>query len=110
MYIEERKKSMETMKNFTKDKSIEQFINFAYTNNTKKKKKENSVQLMTIHKSKGLQWKNTFVIGLQDEVFPHKDSDIMEEARLMYVAVTRAENNLFVTGVGESRFLDEYRG
>lgn len=108
--IEERKKSMETMKNFTKDKSIEQFINFAYTNNTKKKKKENSVQLMTIHKSKGLQWKNTFVIGLQDEVFPHKDSDIMEEARLMYVAVTRAENNLFVTGVGESRFLDEYRG
>lgn len=108
--VEERKKSMKTMKDFSKDKEIEQFIAFAYSNNTKKKKKNNSIKLMTIHKSKGLQWKNVFIIGLQDEVFPHKDSDIMEEARLMYVAVTRPEENIFITGVGTSRFLDEYEG
>ncbi|MGK7345246.1 MAG: ATP-dependent helicase [Candidatus Nitrospinota bacterium M3_3B_026] len=61
-----------------------------------------AVKLMTIHVSKGLEFPIVFVTGLEDGLFPHarsKDdpSQMEEERRLMYVAMTRAGRRLFIT-------------
>ncbi len=57
------------------------------------------VTLMTIHSAKGLEFKHVFIAGLEEELFPSKFSvsslsDIEEERRLFYVAITRAEKSL----------------
>lgn len=62
----------------------------------------NAVQLMTIHASKGLQYKAVFVIGMNEQLLPHQNSfaeadGIEEERRLAYVAITRAEQRLYLT-------------
>ncbi len=51
---------------------------------------------MTVHAAKGLEFKNVFVVGLEEELFPSsmsKDNPraVEEERRLFYVAITRAE-------------------
>lgn len=62
------------------------------------------VALMTIHSSKGLEFENVFLVGCEENLFPSyrsiesmKDSDIEEERRLMYVAITRAKEKLYIT-------------
>lgn len=57
--------------------------------------------LSTIHQAKGLEWKAVFIIGLADGLFPHaktyeKPQELEEERRLFYVAVTRAEQELYL--------------
>jgi DNA helicase-2/ATP-dependent DNA helicase PcrA len=73
-------------------------------------KEENAdkVTLMTVHSAKGLEFRNVFVVGLEEELFPSslaKDSPraIEEERRLFYVAITRAEENCILT-YAQSRF------
>lgn len=61
-----------------------------------------AITLSTIHQAKGLEWRAVFVIGLVDGQFPNAKSfervaDIEEERRLFYVAVTRAEEQLYLT-------------
>jgi DNA helicase-2/ATP-dependent DNA helicase PcrA len=78
----------------------------------KEKRKENSahstssgqVKLMTVHASKGLEFENVFVTGLEDGLFPHEKrnetktgEDQEEERRLFYVALTRAKKKLFLS-------------
>lgn len=64
---------------------------------------ENRINLMTIHASKGLEFPVVFVIGLEENMLPYyrateEDIDgIEEERRLTYVAITRAEEKLFLT-------------
>ncbi len=66
---------------------------------------KNGVKLMTVHASKGLEFKYVFICGLEADLFPHKrmyetkksGEDSEEERRLFYVAVTRAEHKLFLT-------------
>ena len=62
---------------------------------------ENRVSLMTVHASKGLEFENVFVTGLEQGLFPSRrldeNTDPEEERRLFYVAVTRAKNRLFLT-------------
>ena len=58
--------------------------------------------LSTIHSAKGLEWHTVFIIWALEGRFPanyamRKDDDIEEELRLMYVAATRAKENLFFT-------------
>ena len=58
--------------------------------------------LSTIHSAKGLEWHSVFIIWALDGRFPssyalHKEEDLEEELRLMYVAATRARENLFFT-------------
>lgn len=67
-----------------------------------------SVSLMTIHQSKGLEYKKVFVSGLEENLFPSQmslgsRSDLEEERRLFYVAITRAEEDL-VLSFATSRF------
>ena len=64
----------------------------------------NGVKLMTVHASKGLEFKYVFVTGLEDGLFPHQRQndggegiDREEERRLFYVALTRAEEKLFLS-------------
>lgn len=59
----------------------------------------NKVSLMTIHSAKGLEFKQVFVVGLEENLFPsqmslNSRSDLEEERRLFYVAITRAETKL----------------
>lgn len=76
-------------------------------------KDQTGVNLMTIHLAKGLEFKNVFVVGCDEGTLPHHRSyneagGIEEERRLMYVAMTRAQDRLFLTyhNMG-SRFLYE---
>ena len=69
----------------------------------------NFVTLATVHSVKGLEYKTVFVCGLDKEIFPIERSgsltdDTEEERRLMYVAVTRARERLFLTRA-RSRYL-----
>ncbi|MEY4632296.1 MAG: ATP-dependent helicase [Pseudomonadota bacterium] len=64
---------------------------------------EDSVSLMTMHAAKGLEFPIVFVVGLEEELLPHKNSinlgepGIAEERRLFYVALTRAKERLFLS-------------
>jgi len=63
---------------------------------------EDRLVLSTIHSAKGLEWQTVFIIWALDGRFPsphalHKEEDLEEELRLMYVAATRARENLFFT-------------
>ncbi len=57
------------------------------------------IQLMTIHAAKGKEWNTVFLIGVQDGVLPsaHEGTDLEEERRLLYVAVTRAKERLYIS-------------
>ena len=62
----------------------------------------NYVTLATVHAAKGLEFKVVFVVGLEDGIFPNSrakydDKEMEEERRLMYVAVTRAQERLYLT-------------
>ncbi len=86
--------------------------------------KENSVTLMTIHSSKGLEFPVVFLTGLEEDIFPlnpkfDSDSNTEEERRLFYVAITRAKKKVYITYArsryrfgevayqSKSRFLEE---
>ncbi len=57
---------------------------------------EEKLQLMTIHSSKGLEFHTVIIAGLSDEVIPDRSSDLEEERRLLYVALTRARERLYL--------------
>ncbi len=63
---------------------------------------KNSARLMTVHASKGLEFRYVFIVGLEEGLFPYEregenEADKEEERRLMYVALTRAEKKLFLS-------------
>ena len=62
-----------------------------------------SITLMTLHISKGLEYPNVFIVGLEGGLFPGGNSDLEEERRLAYVGMTRARENLFLTYARQRR-------
>ena len=71
--------------------------------NEEKKETSNAIRLMTVHASKGLEFKYVFIVGLEDGLFPNRHNgevknkeDAEEERRLFYVALTRAKEKLFL--------------
>ncbi len=82
------------------------------------------VTLMTIHMAKGLEFKNVYIVGMEEDLFPSQmmlssRADLEEERRLFYVAITRAEQKVFLSyalsryrfgqlkSCEPSRFIDE---
>lgn len=69
--------------------------------NQNEEKEENAVTLMTLHSAKGLEFPYVFMVGLEEDILPHRnsiDNDMVEEERrLFYVGVTRARQKLDIT-------------
>ena len=67
-----------------------------------KDKDPEKVTLMTIHMAKGLEFRNVYIVGLEEDLFPSQmmlssRADLEEERRLFYVAITRAQKSLFLS-------------
>ena len=111
---EARLENLEEFKSITKsfeDRygviSLEEFLNeISLVSDIEEHKDEvDVVTLMTVHSAKGLEFKNVFIIGLEESVFPHARSlfdneELEEERRLCYVAVTRAMEKLWLVCAG----------
>lgn len=104
----ERLASLNTLKSFVKSESPEKFLKYVF--NTKKKAKSNCIKLMSIHASKGLEYKHVFLVGIENTKFPHERSQLIDEARLFYVGVTRSKDNLTISHIGDKNlFVEQYR-
>jgi ATP-dependent DNA helicase Rep/DNA helicase-2/ATP-dependent DNA helicase PcrA len=92
--------------------------------NEEKKDDQGKVTLMTLHSAKGLEFPAVFMVGMEEELLPHRRTlelggDLSEERRLCYVGITRAKKRLWLTKClyrssrgkmmerGGSRFLEE---
>ena len=108
----------------SKSSTLVDFLEEAALIREDKEEEENDdgggVRLSTIHASKGLEYLAVFVIGCEEQLFPHWKSmdstaDLEEERRLMYVSMTRAERYLYISSAqcrrgqynAPSRFLSE---
>ena len=79
---------------------------------TQKEDAENPVTLMTVHAAKGTEFPVVFIIGLEEGLFPHsrslnEKSEIEEERRLCYVAMTRAKEKLYLSFTHRRFFFGE---
>lgn len=119
--------SMEKARGNDEDDSLETAINKLILRDLleqqEQEEESNRVQLMTLHAAKGLEFPVVFIMGMEEELLPHRNSmeggNIEEERRLAYVGITRAKHLLTftmarhrkqygdVSETSPSRFLDE---
>lgn len=100
--IEEEGKELNTISEFL------QVVSLSTDQDEGDEEDNNKVTLMTVHASKGLEFKNVIIVGLEEELFPsdmnmQSAENMEEERRLFYVAITRAEQNCIIT-YAKSRF------
>ncbi|MGX3012129.1 ATP-dependent helicase [Helicobacter sp. 23-1044] len=88
--------------------TLEDFLNDISLSSDSDEVSQNCIFCMSVHSSKGLEFEHLFVIGLEEGFFPiiSESTDIEEERRLGYVAITRAKSELVISSV-KSRF---YKG
>ena len=88
--------------------SLDEFLNDISLQSDQDQIEENAITIMSIHAAKGLEFEHLFVIGLEEEFFPllGEGTNMEEERRLGYVAITRAKSDLTLCYV-DSRF---YKG
>ncbi len=96
-----------TIQEFLDDSALLSSVDDARTKRNNKDTPEEAVTMMTMHNAKGLEFENVFVVGLEEGLLPHRSSipepgGIEEERRLLYVAITRAMERLWLT-MAESR-------
>ncbi len=81
-------------------KTIDEFLEYLAKLDGSGSGEANAVELKTIHRSKGLEFKVIFVIGVSEKILPHsRASDVEEERRLLYVAITRAIQRVYLSHV-----------
>lgn len=121
--IKELKSSIAELENVVDNLTLREYLeNISLISATDDLENEREyVKLMTIHNSKGLEFPIVFLVGMEDELFPNTNDgeELEEERRLCYVAITRAEEKLYMSWVRErfvygemqnrtkSRFIDE---
>ena len=120
----DEKEIQEEFKNLRKEASafdtIEEWLRYARSESIRireaaGKKDKSGVVITTMHKAKGLEWDTVFVIDVNENVIPHKNAtgsikEVEEERRLLYVAMTRAKNALYVLCSGkESPFMKQMK-
>ncbi|HCW08533.1 MAG TPA: ATP-dependent DNA helicase, partial [Cytophagales bacterium] len=95
------------------DKSLGSFLQEVSLITGQDENKDNDpdkVTLMTIHMAKGLEFKNVYIVGMEEDLFPSQmmlssRAELEEERRLFYVAITRAKSKLFLSyAVSRYRF------
>lgn len=101
-----KNKYIEKLKNLanTSDMSVKGFLNEIITKRrldltgggAEPEGEEKAVAVMSMHSSKGLTYKVVFIVGLEEGIFPKDMSNIEEERKLCYVAMTRAKKKLFL--------------
>jgi len=90
-------------------RTIGEFLNHARKAAHASRKGKNALTLSTVHQAKGLEWKNVFVVGVQERKMPHERGDLEEEKRIFYVAISRAASRLRLSFAGTpSIFLQSY--
>lgn len=92
-----------------REEGLEEFLtNAALIESETGIESRNKVKFMTIHASKGLEFNVVFVVGLEEDLFPSRKAilqdEIEEERRLMYVAITRAKDEVYLTNVKSRLF------
>ena len=108
--IEEFVNSVEEYSRLNPEASLTDYLNqVTLSSDTDDMDDGNYVTLATIHSVKGLEFKCVFICGLEDNILPvsravDNDDDMEEERRLMYVAITRAKERLYMTR-SKSRYL-----
>lgn len=94
----------ESARNFTQ---FEDFIAYAENFSGNIKSSDDGVTLTTMHSAKGLEFDTVFLISTVEGLIPHEksktDAELEEELRLLYVGLSRAKNNLFVSTI-ENRY------
>ena len=72
---------------------------------------DDKVQLMTLHAAKGLEFPHVFLMGMEEDILPHRNSieqdSLEEERRLAYVGITRAQKTLTMTLAGKRKMFGE---
>ena len=94
---------------YDKETSLSDYLsNMSLLTDVDKTSDAKGVNLMTVHAAKGLEFKIVFLVGMEEGLFPiirqDEDEDIEEERRLCYVAITRAEDLLFISS-SKTRYL-----
>lgn len=109
--VEELKNSITEMENVIETMTLREYLEnvslVSATDNLEEDK--DYVKLMTIHNSKGLEFPNVFIAGMENEIFPgqrafFEPKELEEERRLCYVAITRAEDRLYIS-YAKNRFM-----
>lgn len=97
-YIERGGRTVETVRDFVDSMELRDVL-------TDKKENEDRVQLLTLHGCKGLEFPIVFMMGIEEDMIPHKmlGTDIAEERRLFYVGVTRAQRSLILSRAQKRR-------
>lgn len=125
--VEELKNSIIELENVVENMTLREYLeNVSLVSATDDLDTEKEyVKLMTIHNAKGLEFPVVFLAGMEDEIFPNTtkvmidNESLEEERRICYVAITRAEEKLYISYAGmrymygnmdyrtKSRFIDE---
>ena len=111
-FTEEREADFELMEEEGGSASLESYLEnislMSAIDENSKDEDSNKISLMTVHSAKGLEFSYVYIIGMEEDLFPSvnsssKESEIEEERRLMYVAITRAKRSVTLS-YAQTRF------
>ena len=108
--IDEFVNSVDEFCRMNKDATLSDFLNqVTLSSDTDDMDESDYVTIATIHSVKGLEFDNVFIVGMEENIMPvsratYDENDLEEERRLLYVAITRARKNLWLTR-SRSRYL-----